>query len=98
MVSALEDMKGTGGSVSGQRKQEGAMADKLDQLQEQEDLLNRLFIQAARQPFSARGESLTRCECCGNRIQERRQKAIPGVRTCTECQRVLEIRQKHYLR
>ncbi|MGM8562275.1 TraR/DksA C4-type zinc finger protein, partial [Enterobacter hormaechei subsp. xiangfangensis] len=28
----------------------------------------------------------------------RRQQAIPGVRTCTECQRVLEIREKQYLR
>ncbi|MFH8136385.1 TraR/DksA C4-type zinc finger protein [Pantoea osteomyelitidis] len=74
------------------------MADELDQLQEQEDLLNRLHIQAVRQKFSAKGESLTRCESCGNAIQERRQKAVPGVRTCTECQRNIEIRQKHYLR
>ncbi|EAM6902784.1 conjugal transfer protein TraR [Salmonella enterica] len=70
------------------------MADVLDQLQEQEDLIHRLHIQAVRQQLSVKGESLTRCECCGNRIQERRQKAIPGVRTCTECQRVLEIREK----
>ncbi|WP_331251685.1 conjugal transfer protein TraR [Salmonella enterica] len=64
------------------------MADVLDQLQEQEDLIHRLHIQAVRQQLSVKGESLTRCECCGNCIQERRQKAIPGVRTCTECQRV----------
>ncbi|EIM9916661.1 TraR/DksA C4-type zinc finger protein, partial [Salmonella enterica] len=51
-----------------------------------------------RQQLSVKGESLTRCECCGNRIQERRQKAIPGVRTCTECQRVLEIQGKNYQR
>ncbi|EHV0482812.1 TraR/DksA C4-type zinc finger protein [Salmonella enterica] len=74
------------------------MADVLDQLQEQEDLIHRLHIQAVRQQLSIKGESLTRCECCGNRIQERRQKAIPGVRTCTECQRVLEIREKNYQR
>lgn len=74
------------------------MADELDQLQEQEDLINRLHIQAVRQLLSAKSESLTRCECCGNGIQERRQEAIPGVRTCTECQRVLEIRGKNYLR
>ncbi|EHF3879223.1 conjugal transfer protein TraR, partial [Salmonella enterica subsp. enterica serovar Newport] len=53
------------------------MADVLDQLQEQEDLIHRLHIQAVRQQLSVKGESLTRCECCGNRIQERRQKAIP---------------------
>lgn len=98
MVSALEDMKGMGGSVSGQHRQERVMADELDQLQEQEDLINRLHIQAVRQRLSAKGKSLTRCECCGNGIQERRQQAIPGVRTCTECQRVLEIRGRHYLR
>ncbi|MGM8843997.1 TraR/DksA C4-type zinc finger protein, partial [Enterobacter hormaechei subsp. steigerwaltii] len=44
------------------------------------------------------GKSRNRCECCGNRILLRRQQAIPGVRTCTECQRVLEIREKQYLR
>lgn len=97
MVSALKDEKGMGGSVSG-HKQDRAMADVLDQLQEQEDLINRLHIQAVRQQLSVKGESLTRCECCGNGIQEQRQKAITGVRTCTECQRVLEIREKNYLR
>ena len=70
------------------------MADVLDQLQEQEDLIHRLHIQAVRQQLSVKGESLAQCECCGNRIQERRQRAIPGVRTCTECQRVLEIQGK----
>lgn len=74
------------------------MADELDQLQEQEEFLHQLHIQAARQKFATKGESLTRCEGCGNRIQVRRQKAIPGVRTCTECQRVLEIRERNYQR
>lgn len=71
------------------------MADVIDRLQEQEELLRQLHIQAARQKLSTKGVSLTRCEDCGNRIEERRQKAIAGVRTCAECQRVLEIRQKH---
>lgn len=73
------------------------MVDKLDHLQEQEERLNWLCIQAARQPFNPERKSLTRCECCGNGIEERRQKAIPGVRTCTECQRVLEFQRKHSL-
>lgn len=98
MVSALEDEKGMGGSVSWQHTQERGMADVLDQLQEQEDLINRLHIDAVRRRLSFKGESIARCECCGNAIQERRQKAIPGVRTCTECQRVLEIRSKNYQR
>lgn len=74
------------------------MADELDHLQVQEDLLTRLHIQAARQQLIRDGESLSECECCGNDIPLRRQQTIPGVRTCTECQRVLEIRNKHYQR
>lgn len=74
------------------------MADELDLLQEQEELLNQMHIQAARQRSCLQGVSLTRCECCGNAIPAGRQQAIPGVRTCTECQRVLEIRHKQYLR
>ncbi|EAX7089442.1 conjugal transfer protein TraR, partial [Salmonella enterica] len=35
------------------------MADVLDQLQEQEDLIHRLHIQAVRQQLSVKGESLT---------------------------------------
>ncbi|EFU1954865.1 conjugal transfer protein TraR [Salmonella enterica] len=74
------------------------MADELDHLQVQEDLLTRLHIQAARQQLRGEGESLSACECCGNDIPLRRQQTIPGVRTCTECQRVREIRNKHYQR
>ncbi|MGK3697396.1 TraR/DksA C4-type zinc finger protein, partial [Escherichia coli] len=44
------------------------MADVLDHLQKQEDLLNRLHIQAARQLIIRGGESLCECECCGNDI------------------------------
>ncbi|EAO0388324.1 conjugal transfer protein TraR [Salmonella enterica] len=74
------------------------MADELDHLQVQEDLLTRLHIQAAWQQLRREGESLSECENCGNDIPLRRQQTIPGVRTCTECQRVLEIRGKHYQR
>lgn len=74
------------------------MADELDLLQEQEELLNQLHIQAARQRSCLQGVSLTRCECCGNAIPARRRQAIPGVRTCTECQRVMEIQGKNYRR
>lgn len=74
------------------------MADELDLLQEQEDLLNSLHIQAARQSMNRDGEGLSRCEACGNPIPKARQNAIPGVRTCTECQRVMEHMQKNYLR
>ncbi|WP_052922277.1 conjugal transfer protein TraR [Escherichia coli] len=59
------------------------MADVLDHLQKQEDLLNRLHIQAARQLIIRGGESLCECECCGNDIPLKRQQTIPGVRTVT---------------
>ncbi|EQB4838041.1 TraR/DksA C4-type zinc finger protein [Enterobacter hormaechei] len=74
------------------------MADELDLLQEQDELLNQLHIQAARQRSCLQGKSRNWCECCGNRIPLRRQQSIPGVQTCTECQRAFEIRQKQYLR
>ncbi|EBO8100924.1 TraR/DksA C4-type zinc finger protein [Salmonella enterica] len=74
------------------------MADELDLLQEQDELLNQLHIQAARQRSCLEGKSRNRCECCGNRIPLRRRQVIPGVRTCTECQRVLEIQGKSYRR
>ncbi|MDN5864652.1 MAG: DksA/TraR family C4-type zinc finger protein [Gammaproteobacteria bacterium] len=32
------------------------------------------------------GESLTRCEECGEAIPEARRKAVPGVRLCIACQ------------
>lgn len=54
------------------------MADELDHLQVQEDLLTRLHIQAARQQLIRDGESLSECECCGNDIPLRRQQTISG--------------------
>lgn len=74
------------------------MADELDHLQGQGDLQTRLHIQAARQQLRREGESLSECEWCGNDIPPGRQQTLPGVRICTEYQRVLEIRNKHYQR
>jgi phage/conjugal plasmid C-4 type zinc finger TraR family protein len=36
------------------------------------------------------GESLAECEDCGEAIDERRRKALPGVRRCQACQSALE--------
>lgn len=33
------------------------------------------------------GTGLTECESCGESIPPERQKALPGVRLCIECQR-----------
>jgi phage/conjugal plasmid C-4 type zinc finger TraR family protein len=32
------------------------------------------------------GESADYCEDCGDRIPERRRQALPGARTCVQCQ------------
>ena len=33
-----------------------------------------------------RGESLTHCEDCGEKIPDGRRRAVPGVRRCVACQ------------
>lgn len=40
-----------------------------------------------------RGESLSHCEECGEAISEARQKALPGVRLCRECQEEQDRRE-----
>jgi RNA polymerase-binding transcription factor DksA len=54
------------------------MVDKLDRIQEQEDLLNQLHIQAARGRGGTAGEGLTHCAACGNDIPQERREAVPG--------------------
>ena len=36
------------------------------------------------------GESLRRCEECGEEIPQARRDALPGVRRCLSCQRLLD--------
>jgi phage/conjugal plasmid C-4 type zinc finger TraR family protein len=40
------------------------------------------------------GESLTHCEVCGEEIPQRRRQALPGVRTCVQCQAERDGRTK----
>lgn len=40
-----------------------------------------------------RGESLAECQNCGEDIPAARQKAVPGVRLCVDCQAELETQQ-----
>ena len=40
-----------------------------------------------------KGESLTRCQECGEKIPEGRRKALPGVRLCVACQSEYEAVQ-----
>jgi phage/conjugal plasmid C-4 type zinc finger TraR family protein len=39
------------------------------------------------------GESETHCAECGEQIPEGRRRAVPGVRTCVECQSARDARQ-----
>ncbi|WP_313353691.1 TraR/DksA C4-type zinc finger protein [Kosakonia cowanii] len=36
--------------------------------------------------------SAEHCEECGTRIQEARRIAVPGCKTCTDCQEIIELR------
>ena len=57
---------------------DGAVQDQIDASVEEAVELAR-----SRMP---RGESLTHCEECGESIPEARRLAVPGVRSCIECQ------------
>ncbi|MDY0223749.1 MAG: DksA/TraR family C4-type zinc finger protein [Desulfobacterium sp.] len=61
-------------------------------VQEQIDASVRDAVEMARSRLS-RGESLTHCQECDSSIPEARQRAIPGVRLCVECQGELEKHQ-----
>ena len=41
------------------------------------------------------GESLTHCEECDAAIPKARQKAVPGVRLCVQCQTQHDAEQQH---
>ncbi len=62
-------------------------------VQEQIDATVESAVQLARSRMPD-GESLTHCEECEAVIPEARQKAMPGVRYCVQCQSELEKRQK----
>ena len=49
----------------------------------------------AREAAAARG-SAAECHECGNAIPKGRQRAIPGVRLCVECQEHRDAPGRHY--
>jgi len=65
------------------------MADQIDQAQQFADahLQDSLARVAAERPT---GPSLERCEDCGERIPERRRRAMPGCTRCIACQEEAE--------
>lgn len=58
-------------------------------VQEQIDATVDAAVQLAKSRLPS-GESLSKCDECGDAIPEGRRKAIPGVRLCIECQSELE--------
>ncbi|AKQ40963.1 hypothetical protein CP97_01200 [Aurantiacibacter atlanticus] len=64
--------------MAGGWARDGAVQDQID------DSVNDAVAAArARLP---KGESAEYCDICGEDIPEKRRLAIPGVRTCVECQ------------
>jgi phage/conjugal plasmid C-4 type zinc finger TraR family protein len=57
---------------------DGAVQDQID-----DTIADAVKAARARMPV---GESETHCAECGEPIPEGRRRAIPGVRTCVECQ------------
>lgn len=66
--------------MAGGWSRDGAVQDQIDASVED-------GIKRARSQLS-QGKSLKQCEECDVKIPLARQKAVPGVRLCVECQRV----------
>ena len=64
---------------------DGAVQDQID-----DTVADAVKIARARLPV---GESETHCVECGEEIPEGRRRAVPGVRTCVECQSARDARQ-----
>ncbi|MGI8465659.1 TraR/DksA family transcriptional regulator [Pectobacterium punjabense] len=69
------------------------MPDEIDRDQEfNEQRLKEMIEQNRFKPATT--PSLHYCRLCGEPIPEKRRKTLPGVTTCTECQTILERRQR----
>lgn len=64
---------------------DGAVQEQIDA-----DIGDAVKLARSRMP---KGESLTHCQVCEEKIPEARRRALPGVRLCVACQQELEARQ-----
>lgn len=64
----------------------------IDQAGELEEMLRENAIAAHR--INRNAVSATRCSDCDEPIDERRRVAVPGCKTCAECQSVIELKNK----
>lgn len=71
------------------------MTDLYDRATEREEQMREAALeeQAHRAGLAGKTveDSASHCRVCGERIPVGRRRAIPGVQTCTECQRDLEL-------
>ncbi|MEI7186160.1 TraR/DksA family transcriptional regulator [Dickeya dianthicola] len=69
------------------------MPDEIDRDQEfNEQRLEDMIEQNRFKPATT--PSLYYCRLCGEPIPEQRRQTLPGVTTCTECQAIIERRQR----
>ena len=69
------------------------MADIIDTAAEIEELQRNAALSAHRIDHNA--VSAEHCAECDEPIPEPRRAAVPGCKTCAECQRILESKYKH---
>lgn len=73
--------------MAGGWARDGAVQDQID------DTVNDA-VSAARARLP-KGESAEYCDECGETIPQKRREAVPGVRTCVECQSGRDAQVRH---
>ncbi|WP_427167990.1 TraR/DksA family transcriptional regulator [Citrobacter koseri] len=68
------------------------MADIIDTAAEIEELQRNAALSAHR--LNRNAVSATHCEACGEVIPEPRRTAVPGCKTCAECQGIIELKRR----
>lgn len=69
------------------------MTEIIDQASALEEMMREQAIAAHR--INRNAVSATRCSDCDEPIDERRRVAVPGCKTCSDCQRLIEMKNKH---
>lgn len=72
------------------------MSDDVDVMQDVQERLTGLVIDRVRQRLSANCVSAAVCGACGGPVPTARQRALPGVTVCVDCQQAREQRQQLY--
>lgn len=73
--------------MAGGWARDGAVQDQID-----DTVNNAVSAARARLP---KGESAEHCDECGETIPQKRREAVPGVRTCVECQSGRDAQVRH---